>query len=156
MEIMPILDQLVQANPHACTLRSAGVDIVEIKRLVGDKICLIGNVNCGLLQTGTDEEVIKSVRYALKYGMPGGGIFSPLQLYIYRDALERYELMLDIWRKGEYTNNPEKECGLAVLYPLLKSFQIKQQYEVAKILHEERVLLESTGLIGFSQKSSFS
>lgn len=57
--IMPILDQLVQTNPHA--LHSidpqAKVDIAEVKRLVGDKVCLIGNVNCGLLQTGTEDEV---------------------------------------------------------------------------------------------------
>jgi uroporphyrinogen decarboxylase len=51
--------------------------MAEIKRLVGDKVALIGNVNCGLLDSGTDEEVIASARYALQHGMPGGGyIFS--------------------------------------------------------------------------------
>ena len=57
--IMPILDQLVQAHPHA--LHSidpqAGVDIAEVKRRYGDQVCLIGNVNCGKLDTGSDEEV---------------------------------------------------------------------------------------------------
>lgn len=104
--IMPILDQLVQANPHALHSLDpqGGVDIAEVKRLVGDKVCLIGNVNCGLLQTGTDEEVIKSVRYALKNGMPGGGyIFSTSNCIYTGMPLERYELMLDIWRKeGNY------------------------------------------------------
>lgn len=37
----------------------------------------MGNVNCGLLQTGTEEEAAASVRYALKNGIPGGGyVFS--------------------------------------------------------------------------------
>ena len=47
--IMPILDQLVSCRPHA--LHSidpqAKVDLGEVKRLVGDKVCLAGNVNCG-------------------------------------------------------------------------------------------------------------
>ena len=57
--IMPILDQLVQAGPHALHSLDpqGGVDIAEVKRLYGDRVCLIGNVNCGLLDTGTDEEV---------------------------------------------------------------------------------------------------
>lgn len=100
--IMPILDQLVQTNPHAIHSLDpqGGVDIREVKRLVGDKVCLIGNVNCGLLQTGTDGEVIESVRYALKYGMPGGGyIFSTSNCIYTGMPLTRYELMLEIWRK---------------------------------------------------------
>jgi uroporphyrinogen decarboxylase len=104
--IMPILDQLVQTNPHALHSLDpqGGVDIAEVKRLVGDKICLIGNVHCGLLQTGTEEEVIESVRYTLKNGMPGGGyIFSTSNCVYTGMPLERYELMLDIWRKeGNY------------------------------------------------------
>lgn len=100
--IMPILDQLVQANPHA--LHSidpqGGVDIREVKEKVGDKVCLIGNVNCGLMQTGTEEEISESVRYALKHGMPGGGyIFSTSNCVYTGMPLKSYELMLDIWRK---------------------------------------------------------
>ncbi len=104
--IMPILDQLVQANPHA--LHSidpqAGVDIAEVKRLYGDRVCLIGNVNCGLLDTGTDEEVVESTRYALRSGMPGGGyVFSTSNCIYTGMRLARYELMLDVWRReGNY------------------------------------------------------
>ncbi len=104
--IMPILDQLVQANPHALHSLDpqGGVDIAEVKRLYGDRVCLIGNVNCGLLDTGTDEEVIESARYALKHGMPGGGyIFSTSNCIYTGMRLERYELMLDVWAKeGNY------------------------------------------------------
>ncbi|MCE5199607.1 MAG: uroporphyrinogen decarboxylase family protein [Armatimonadota bacterium] len=104
--IMPIIDQLVQAKPHA--LHSidpqAGVDIAEVKRLYGDQVCLIGNVNCGLMDTGTDEQVRESARYALKHGMPGGGyIFSTSNCVYTGMALSRYEMILDIWRKeGNY------------------------------------------------------
>jgi uroporphyrinogen decarboxylase len=104
--IMPILNDLVSANPHA--LHSidpqAKVDIAEVKRLVDHKVALIGNVNCGLLQSGTDEEVITSARYALQSGMPGGGyIFSTSNCVYTGMPLERYELMLDVWRReGNY------------------------------------------------------
>ena len=104
--IMPIVDQLVQCNPHA--LHSidpqAGVDIAEIKRRYGDQLCLIGNVNCGKLDTGTDEEVVDSTRYALRSGMPGGGyIFSTSNCIYTGMRLARYELMLDVWRReGNY------------------------------------------------------
>jgi uroporphyrinogen decarboxylase len=105
-DIMPILDQLVSCKPHA--LHSidpqAGVDIAEVKRRVGDRVCLIGNVNCGLLDSGTDEEVIENVEYSLKGGMPGGGyIFSTSNCIYTGMRLARYELMLDVWRRmGNY------------------------------------------------------
>lgn len=104
--IMPIINQLVQANPHAIHSidPQAGVDIKEVKRLYGENVCLIGNVNCGLMQTGTDEEVTASVRYSLQNGMPGGGYIFPTSNCIYTGmSLDRYELMLDIWkREGRY------------------------------------------------------
>ena len=104
--IMPIIDQLVEANPHALHSLDpqAGVDIARVKKMYGDKICLIGNVNCGLLQTGTDEEVTNNVRYALNHGMPGGGYIFSTSYCVYAGMpLSRYELMLDIWRnEGNY------------------------------------------------------
>jgi uroporphyrinogen decarboxylase len=100
--IMPIVDQLVQANPHALHSLDpqGGVDIAEIKHHYGKQVCLIGNVNCGLLDTGTTEEVVASARYALQHGMPGGGyIFSTSNCIYTGMRLQRYELILDIWRR---------------------------------------------------------
>ncbi|MCE9615879.1 MAG: uroporphyrinogen decarboxylase family protein [Lentisphaerae bacterium] len=104
--IMPILDQLLQANPHALHSLDpqGGVDMAEMKRLCGHRVALCGNVNCGLMDTGTDEQVIESVRYALRHGMPGGGYIFCTSNCIYTGMrLSRYELMLDVWRKeGNY------------------------------------------------------
>lgn len=105
--IMPILDQLVEAHPHALHSLDpqAGVDIAHVKRMYGDRVCLIGNANCGLLQTGTDEEAMDSARYALQQGMPGGGyIFSTSNCVYTGMPLSRYQLMLDVWRReGNYS-----------------------------------------------------
>ena len=104
--IMPILDSLMAAGPHALHSLDpqGGVDIAKVKQLVGDRVCLIGNVNCGLLDTGTDEQVVESTRYALTHGMPGGGyIFSTSNCVYTGMRLRRYELMLDVWRReGNY------------------------------------------------------
>lgn len=104
--IMPILDSLLAAKPHAFHSLDpqVGVDIAHIKRRCGKEVCLIGNVNCGLLDTGTDEQVIESVTHALRHGMPGGGyIFSTSNCIYTGMPLRRYELMLDVWRReGNY------------------------------------------------------
>jgi len=104
--IMPILDQLIEAQPHAFHSLDpqANVDMAEVKRLCGDQFCLIGNVNCGLMDTGTLAEVQESARYALKHGMPGGGyIFSTSNCIYTGMKLERYEAILDVWRQeGNY------------------------------------------------------
>jgi uroporphyrinogen decarboxylase len=105
--IMPILDALVAARPHALHSLDpqGGVDIAKLKRTIGEQVCLIGNVNCGLLDTGTDEQCIESARYALRHGMPGGGyIFSTSNCVYTGMALRRYELILDVWRReGNYS-----------------------------------------------------
>ncbi|MDX9974050.1 MAG: uroporphyrinogen decarboxylase family protein [FCB group bacterium] len=101
-DIRPILDQLVEANPHALhSLDPQGnVDIAEVKRQYGDRVCLIGNVNCGLLQSGTEEEVVESARYCIRHGMPGGGyIFSTSNCAYTGLPLDRYELMWRIWHE---------------------------------------------------------
>ena len=101
--IMPILDQLVAAKPHAIHSLDpqAGVDIAEVKLLYGGQVCLIGNVNCGLLTSGTEAEVIESARYCIKHGMPGGGyIFSTSNCAFTGLPLERYELMWKVWHEG--------------------------------------------------------
>ena len=100
--IMPIIDSLVSAKPHA--LHSidpqGGVDLAEVKKYVGDKVCLIGNVNCALLQTGTEDEVVADVRRALRQGMPGGRYVFGTSNCVYTGmSLDRYELMLNVWRE---------------------------------------------------------
>jgi len=99
---MPIIDQLVECNPHGLHSLDpmAGVDIAEIKRLYGNKICLLGNVNCALMQTGTREQIIQSAEYALTHGKPGGGyIFSTSNVAFKGMPLENYLLILDVWKK---------------------------------------------------------
>lgn len=98
--IMPILKQVVDCGPDAIHSLDpqGGVSLKEVKELYGDKVCLIGNINCGKMQTGTMEELEEDVRRALREGMPGYGyIFSTSNCAYTGLELERYERMHDIW-----------------------------------------------------------
>jgi len=100
--ILPILDQLLAAQPHALHSLDpqGGIDLAEIVRRAADQVCLIGNVNCGALDTGTEEECIASARYALQHGLKAPGYIFATSNCIYTGMrLSRYELILDVWRR---------------------------------------------------------
>ena len=98
--IMPIIDQLIQCAPDALHSLDpqAGVDLKLLKQKYNDKVCLIGNVNCGLLQTGSDEEAAADVRRSLRDGIPNYGyIFSTSNCVYTGLDLSRYNMMNKIW-----------------------------------------------------------
>ncbi len=100
--IMPIIDQLVECNPHAIHSLDpmAGVDIKLVKEKWGKKVALCGNVNCALMQTGTEQEVIESAEYCLTHGKTGGGyIFCTSNVPFKGLPADRYQLVLDVWKK---------------------------------------------------------
>jgi len=96
----------VEASPPALHSLDpqGGWTIAEVKRRCGQRVCLISNVNCGVMDSGTDEQVVESARYALKHGMPGGGyIFSTSNCIYTGMRPERYESLFDVWRReGNY------------------------------------------------------
>ena len=49
------------------------MDINEVKRRVGDRLCLFGNISNEILMTGTPEEVAALTRQRLRDIAPGGG-----------------------------------------------------------------------------------
>jgi uroporphyrinogen decarboxylase len=61
-------DGLNPLEPHA------GMDLEKVKQYCGDRICLIGNIDCmDLLCNGTTEQVETAVRRAIEVAAPGGG-----------------------------------------------------------------------------------
>ena len=101
-DLMLLLERLVDAGIDA--LHSidpiAGVDIAAVKRLVGDRVCLIGNVDLSTLQRGPLEEIAASARYCLEHGARGGGyIYSSCNSIFPGIPLENYLYMLEIWRE---------------------------------------------------------
>ena len=100
--IMPIIDQLASCHPHALHSLDpmAGVDIRLVKEQYGRQLALCGNVHCAAMQTGTEQDVIDSAEYCLKYGKPGGGyIYCTSNIPFKGLPLDRYLLVLDVWKK---------------------------------------------------------
>lgn len=108
-QIMPIMDQLLSSEPHA--LQSidpmAGMDIAEVKRLYGDRLCLMGNVNCAMLQDATPEQVREESRRCIEAAKPGGGyIFSSSNVIFKGMPLDNYWAMLDALKSyGRYSDS---------------------------------------------------
>jgi len=74
--VWPIMDMLVDAGIDAYNpiQPDASLDIAEMKRVYGDKICLIGNIDCAhLLPFGTPDQVDEAVRRCIAQASPGGG-----------------------------------------------------------------------------------
>lgn len=79
-DLNPILDQIVEAQPHAIHSLDAvaNMDIRNIKEQYGDRVALIGNVSHGPLQLKQYDRIREDATYALTYGgvTAGGYIFS--------------------------------------------------------------------------------
>jgi uroporphyrinogen decarboxylase len=74
--IWPIFDQMIGAGIDAIDPLEpiAGMDIGEVKERYGDRLCLMGNIDCGdLLSRGTPEEVTVAVRNTIARAAKGGG-----------------------------------------------------------------------------------
>ncbi len=104
--IMPIIDQLLDARPHALhSLDPQGdIDLKEMKEVTKGKLALCGNVHCGMLQSGTKEQVIEDSKRSLSEGMPGGGFFFTTSNTPFKGMpLENYLAMLDVRKEyGRY------------------------------------------------------
>jgi uroporphyrinogen decarboxylase len=119
-DINPLLDMIVDARPHAVhSLDSiASIDIREIKRKYGNRVCLIGNVPHGPLQLKEYATVEAAARYALDHGgvRQGGYIYSTSNAVFGGDitgiTIEAYRFMLQVrdryMAKMRDSNQPSK------------------------------------------------
>ena len=74
--LYPILEDIVSAGPDGINPVEpvAGMDLATVKRLVGDRVCITGNIDCAhLLPHGTPKQVREAVRLAIADAAPGGG-----------------------------------------------------------------------------------
>ena len=84
---------------------AAGMDIYEIKRKYGEKITLLGNLDCShLMSHGTKEEIEEEIKNLLKYIAHGGGyIFSSSNAIHSGISLETFNFIIEKVREyGKY------------------------------------------------------
>ncbi len=73
--LWPILDDLIEVGFDGVhPIQPQCMDIKEVKKYCGDRICLMGNIDCmEILPDGTIEEVEKTVKETIEIASPGGG-----------------------------------------------------------------------------------
>jgi uroporphyrinogen decarboxylase len=74
--LYPLLDMIVSAKPNGLNPIEpvAGMQLRRVKQLVGDRLCIVGNIDCAhLLPHGSTDDVRAAVRQAIADAAPGGG-----------------------------------------------------------------------------------
>jgi uroporphyrinogen decarboxylase len=100
-----VLDDLVDCGICALhPIEPIAMDIHEVKRRYGDRLCLVGNVEVDTLARGSPEQIRAQVRTLLRDVSPGGGYCIGSSNTVPNYArLDNYKTMLDeAWRLGWY------------------------------------------------------
>ncbi|MDR1491513.1 MAG: hypothetical protein LBT05_02150 [Planctomycetaceae bacterium] len=101
-DVRKFIDLWIDAGIHCLDPIDPGgnLDMGEMKRQYGDKICLKGNIDCvGTLTNGTPEQVEEEVRVCIKKGGRGGFILSSSNTIHRGVKPENYRTMLLALRK---------------------------------------------------------
>jgi len=104
-DLREILDQIVSTgiDGYQSIDPQAHMDIAQVKKEYGDKLILMGNVKCSMLQDANEPEIRKSVQYCMRNGKPNGKyIFSSSNLIFKGMSTESYSIMLDEYEKYAY------------------------------------------------------
>ena len=108
--IRPILDALIDLGFHALNPFEplAGFDIGEVKKTYGDKVCIIGNIDCAhLLTNKLPEDVETEVKRCINLDAPGGGYILSSSNTIHSSVrAENFLAMINACRRyGKYPLN---------------------------------------------------
>jgi uroporphyrinogen decarboxylase len=77
----------------------AGMDLVHCKQIVGDRLCLCGNLDCGLLVGGTPEDVACATRALLDaWGGRAGLVLGASNAVQRETPIENYRALVGAWR----------------------------------------------------------
>jgi len=105
--LWPILDMIVDTGVDALNPMEpiAGMDIGKIKRRYGNRLCLIGNIDCAyILSEASTQEVAAAVKECILKASPGGGHIISSSNAIHSSVKpENYRTMIEATRRfGRY------------------------------------------------------
>jgi uroporphyrinogen-III decarboxylase len=107
--MLPFMDDLLSlgiAGLHP--IEKGAMDIVEVKRRYGDRLCILGNVDLNILGMGTPTEVETEVRYLIDNVGPGGGYIvssgNSLAAYVLPENVLAMSAAIDA--HGSYPTDP--------------------------------------------------
>lgn len=104
--LYPILDDIINSGINGLhPMEPGAMDLAEIKEKYGDRICLLGNVDCRyVLPYGNEEDVRKDVRRCIDAAAKGGGFILTSSNSLHSNVkVENIFIMVDEARKyGKY------------------------------------------------------
>jgi uroporphyrinogen decarboxylase len=72
--LTPVLDDIIAAGVRGLhPIQPNAMDIIATKKRVGDKLCLLGNIDMDIMTRGTEKDVAELVMKNLRNVAPGGG-----------------------------------------------------------------------------------
>ena len=101
-----IMDMLIEAgiDGYQSLQANANMDIDDLIKNYGDRICFFGGVSVDVLLAGTPDEVRREVRLAIEAGRKYGGfILGPSHSIAYGTKYDNFMAMLDEHDKLKYT-----------------------------------------------------
>ena len=88
----------------------AGMDLCETRRIAGERLCLCGNIDCGVLLRGTPESVFAATRSLLLAAKDGGGLVLGASNAVQPEVpLSNYRAMIAAW--SEHGGYSRSRCG---------------------------------------------
>ena len=102
--LFDVMNKIIDCGVNALhPIEPKAMNIVDVKEQIGDKLCLIGNIDVDLLARGTKEEVIKNVLFNIEnVGMNGGycvGSGNSIPEYV---NFENYVAMIETAKSFHY------------------------------------------------------
>ncbi len=82
----------------------AGMDMRQTREIAGNRLCLCGNIDCGLLLRGQAADIFNATRDLLVNNKAGGGLVLGASNAVQPDVpIENYRAMVQAWRQfGQY------------------------------------------------------
>ena len=73
--IWPIIDMIIETGIDGLgpLEPAAGMDLVEVKKKYGNRVCVVGNIDVDLLSRASTDKVIKETKQCILRVSPGGG-----------------------------------------------------------------------------------
>ncbi len=109
--LMPYMDAIAATGLDAIQAVDpvAGMDMRKTKDIVGHRLCLCGNIDCGLLVRGRPEEVYEATRSLLRLCKADGGLVLGASNAVQPDVpMDNYRAMIQSWKRhGQYAADKE-------------------------------------------------
>ncbi len=78
----------------------AGMEMSQAREIVGNRLCLCGNIDCGLLLTGRPDQVRQATRELLETSKAGGGFVLGASNAVQSEVpMANYRAMIQTWKE---------------------------------------------------------